>query len=161
VPEEVSPERRYVEEFGTALTGMGLPPAYAKVLGWLLICDPAGQSVSDIARATGVSMGSVSTGARLLENAGLLRRVAVPGRRGRFYEMAPDSFMRVVEQGTSFTRMRQLLDRGLAMLGDQPGGRAERLRQTRDFYAFVERELPELVRRFKTEYQIEKRDGDG
>lgn len=161
MPEEVSSERRYVEEFGAALTGMGLPPAYAKVLGWLLICDPPGQSVSEIAQATGVSMGSVSTGARLLENAGLLRRVAMPGRRGRFYEMAPDSFLRVVEQGSSFAQMRVLLDRGLAVLGDQPGGRTERLRQTRDFYAFIEEQLPALVRRFKNEYQIKKGDGDG
>lgn len=155
--EEISPERRYVEEFGTALTGMGLPPAYAKVLGWLLICDPAGQSVSEIAEATGLSMGSVSGGARLLEHAGLLQRVAMPGRRGRFYEMAPDSFMRIVEDGSSFRQFRELLDRGLAILGDEAGGRTERLRITRDFYAYVERELPALVRRFKAEYQITER----
>lgn len=159
--QEVSPERRYVEEFGTVLTGMGLPPAYGKLMGWLLICDPAGQSVSEIARATGLSMGSVSTGARLLERTGLIRRVAMPGRRGRFYEMAPDSFFRVVEDGTSYRRFRELLDRGLAMLGDEPGSRVERLRTTRDFYAFIERELADLVRRFKTEYQTMEGDGDG
>lgn len=159
--QEMSPERRYVEEFGTVTTGMGLPPAYGKVMGWLLICEPAGQSVSEIAQATGLSMGSVSTGTRLLERSGLIRRAAMPGRRGRFYEMAPDSFIRVIEDGSSYRHFRELLDRGLAMFGDQPGGHVERLRMTRDFYAFMERELAELVRRFRAEYQARKGDTDG
>ncbi len=40
------------------------------------------------------------------------------------------------------------MDRGLAVLGSEDSPRAARLRQTRDFYAFLEREFPALVERF-------------
>jgi hypothetical protein len=146
---EVSAERQYVEEFGTVATGMGLPPAYAKLMGWLIICDPPRQSVSEIADALGQSKGSVSTGARLLENTGLIRRVAFPGRRGTFYELDPEALIRVTEEGLNFRTFRDLLDRGLRLLGDEHGPRAERLRRTRDFYAFIEREVPKLMARFR------------
>jgi DNA-binding transcriptional ArsR family regulator len=156
---EVSAERQYVEEFGTVLAGMGLPPAYAKLMGWLIICDPPRQSVTEIADALGQSKGSVSSGARLLENAGLIRRVAVPGRRGTFYELDPEAIIRVTEEGWNFRAFRELLDRGLRLLGDEAGPRAERLRRTRDFYAFIEREVPKLMARFRDPRQSD--DGGG
>lgn len=149
--------RQYVEEFGTVLTGMGLPPAYGKLLAWLLVCDPPAQSVSEIASGTGLSMGSASTGARMLERSGLIRRVAVPGRRGRFYEMTPDAVVRRAADAHQYRQFRELLDQGLALLGDEPGPRTERLRMTRDFYRFMEREIADLVRRFLAEHQGEGR----
>ena len=132
------------------LSGMGLPQAYGKLLGWLLICDPAAQSGAELAAALGLSKGSVSAGLRTLEASGLVRRVAMPGRRGTFFEMTPDAIMRAAGS-EKFTLFRELMDRGLAVLGgpDAPGG--ERLRTTRDFYAFLEVEVPKLIRRFQTE----------
>jgi DNA-binding transcriptional regulator GbsR (MarR family) len=152
---DVSPERQYAEEAGMVLAGMGMPPAYGKLLGWLLICDPPSQSSVELAEALGLSKGSVSTGMRMLERSRLVRRVAVPGRRGHFYEMAPDAFLRAVEDGSPYRMMRELLERGLRMLGDEQAPRAERLRETRDFYAFIERELPRLIEDFT------KRKGEG
>lgn len=148
--DEISRQRRYAEEAGVVLSGMGLPQAYGKLLGWLLICDPAAQSGAELAAALGLSKGSVSAGLRTLEASGLVRRVAMPGRRGTFFEMTPDAIMRAAGS-EKFTLFRELMDRGLAVLGgpDAPGG--ERLRTTRDFYAFLEVEVPELIRRFQTE----------
>jgi len=154
---EMTPERRYAEEAAVVLAGMGLPPAYGKLLGWLLICSPAAQSGTELAAALGLSKGSVSAGLRMLENSTLVRRVAMPGRRGTFFAMTPDAIMRAAGS-EKFTQFRQLMDRGLDVLGgaDAPG--AERLRNTRDFYAFLERELPLLVKRFQDE-QKGQRDG--
>jgi hypothetical protein len=41
------------------------------------------------------------------------------------------------------------------VLGDEESPRAERLRETRALYAFMERELPALFERFRTEYAAE------
>jgi len=145
----VDQERRYVEEFGTTLARMGLPPAYGKVLGWLLISDPPAQSVTEIAQATGLSKGSVSTAARLLASGDLIKRATQPGRRGTFYEMGPDAIMRVVEDGSGYRRFVEILDRGIDVLGGPDNPRTDRLRQTRDFYAFIEQELAALVARYR------------
>jgi DNA-binding transcriptional regulator GbsR (MarR family) len=147
---DLSAERRYAEEAGVVLAGMGLPQAYGKLLGWLLICEPAAQSGAEIVAALGLSKGSVSAGLRTLEAGGLVRRVAMPGRRGSFYEMTPDAIMRAAGS-EKFTLFRRLMERGIEVVGgeDLPG--AERLRINRDFYAFLEAEVPKLVDRFKAE----------
>jgi DNA-binding transcriptional regulator GbsR (MarR family) len=140
--------RQYAEEAGVALTGMGMPPAFGKLLGWLLICDPPQQTLTDLADALGLSKASVSTGMRMLESSRLVRRVALPGRRGHAYEITPDAFLRVSDSD-SYRVFRELMERGLDILGGPDATGAERLRETRDFYAFVEREIPKLVERFR------------
>jgi DNA-binding MarR family transcriptional regulator len=147
---DLSAERRYAEEAGVVLAGMGMPQAYGKLLGWLLICTPAAQSGAELVAALGLSKGSVSAGLRNLEAGGLVRRVAMPGRRGSFYEMTPDAIMRAAGS-EKFTLFRQLMDRGLDVVGGEDVPGAERLRVTRDFYAFIETEMPKLIQRFQDE----------
>jgi DNA-binding MarR family transcriptional regulator len=146
---DLSPHRRYAEDAAVVLAGLGLPPAYGKLLGWLLVCDPPGQTSGQLAAALGLSKGSVSTGMRMLESSGFARRVPVPGQRGHAYEVTPDAIIRITAEPTKFRLFRELMDRGLEIVGgaDAPG--AERLRVMRDFYAFIERELPTLVARFE------------
>lgn len=147
----VSPERRYAEDAAVVLESVGLPRTTGKLLAWLLVCDPPQQTSTDLAGALDLSAGSVSTGIRMLENAGLVRRVAIPGRRGKAYEMTDDAMTRAA-QDDRVRLMRELMERGLAVVGGEQAPRARRLRHTRDFYAFLEREIPALVRRFETEY---------
>ncbi len=150
----ISPERRYAEEAAVILETMGLARAHGKLLAWLLVCDPPQQSSAQLAQALDLSAGSVSTGTRLLENAGLIRRVAVPGARGKVFEVADDAFLRT-DLADRISVFRQLMDRGLAVIGGadaEHAGRARRLRRTRDYYAFMEREVPAAVQRFHAEY---------
>ena len=158
--EKLSAQRRYAEEAAIVLAKMGLPPAYGKLLGWLLICDPPHQTSTELATALGLSKGSVSAGIRLLENSRLVRRVPTPGRRGIAYEMDPDGMMRVAESDV-YRTFRELMQRGIDLVGgeDKPG--AVRLTHTRDFYAFIERELPKLVERFTREHQSKEARDDG
>jgi len=128
-----------------------MPRAQGKLLGWLLICDPPQQSSAELAKALDLSAGSVSTGTRMLENSRLIRRVAVPGRRGKVYEMIEDAMARAI-QDDRLRIMRELMDQGLDVIGDEHGLRAVRLRRTRDFCAFCEREIPALLHRFETEH---------
>ena len=147
---DITAERQYAEEAGVVLASMGLPLAYGKVLGWLLICTPAAQSGAELAAGLGLSKGSVSAGLRMLETGGLIRRVPMPGRRGTFYEMTPDAIMRAAGS-EKFAYFRQLLDRGLEVVGGEDAPGSERLRVNRDFYAYLEVEVPKLIERFRAE----------
>jgi hypothetical protein len=145
-----SERQRYAEEASVVLAGLGLPPAYGKLLGWLLICEPAQQTSSDLVAALGLSKGSVSTGMRMLETQRLVRRVPVQGHRGHAYEMVPEAFIRVSESD-SYRVFGDLMQRGIDLLGGEDAPGAARLRDTRDFYAFISRELPRLIGDFKRE----------
>jgi DNA-binding transcriptional regulator GbsR (MarR family) len=156
---EWSPERQYAEEVGLTLGGLGMTPAYGKLLGWLLICEPPGQSLAQLSEALGLSKGSVSTGMRVLERIGLVRRAAVPGMRGHVYEAAPDGLVEMASQaGAQYATIRHLMERGLALLDNDRSPRAGRLRVSRDFYAFIEREVPKLLQQFKRQYTKEGED---
>jgi DNA-binding transcriptional regulator GbsR (MarR family) len=146
-----SPERQYAEQTAVAMEGMGMPRSWGKLLGWLLICDPPQQSSAELAEALDMSAGSVSSGTRMLVNTGLLRRVAAPGRRGKVYEMTDDAFIRAT-RNNQFARFRELMEDGLALMDGEASARAQRLRRARDFYAFLEREMPALFDRFESEY---------
>lgn len=149
---ELPAQRRYAEDAAVVLSGLGLPPAYGKLLGWLLICEPPWQTSAQLATALGLSKGSVSTGMRMLESSGFARRVPIPGQRGHAYEITPDAIIRITAEPTKFRLFRELMDEGLKLMGGEDAPGAERLRVMRDFYGFIERELPGLVARFESEY---------
>jgi DNA-binding MarR family transcriptional regulator len=144
--------RQYAEEFGLMGERAGMPRMVARLLGWLLICDPPGQSSAEIAIALGVSRASVSIATRLLEAGGLIRRTALAGTRSYRFEVEPTAFMNL-QAAERFREWREIAERGLGLLDDPDGERGARLRAARDFYGYVEREVPKLIERFRAENQ--------
>jgi DNA-binding transcriptional regulator GbsR (MarR family) len=143
-------ERRFAEEMGIVGEQVGMPPMVARVLGWLLICDPPQQSISEMAAALGVSRASISIATRLLEAPRWIRRTPVPGARGYYFEIVPDSFTHM-PAAEMFSLLRRTLERGLEALPDPTSDRAARLREAHHFYAYVEREVPRMIERYRSE----------
>ena len=146
--------RGYAEEVGLWASRQGTPPAYGKLLGWLLICDPPQQTSAELAAALDLSKGSVSMGMRMLERSGLARRVALPGRRGHAYEIQPDAMIRATTAAVPHWRaMADLMRRGLGLVGaDSP--QAARLTMTRDFFDYLADKLPALFDDFKRDNNL-------
>ena len=142
--ETVSRERQFAEEMGIVGEGLGMPRMVARLLGWLLICDPPHQSSAELARALGVSRASISIATRLLEAPGWIRRTAVPGARGYHFEIVPDAY-RQMPAAEMFGRLRRTIEHGLAALDDPHGPSAARLREAHEFYSYVEREVPRVI----------------
>ena len=141
-------ERLFADEVGMVLSGMGLPTAFGKLMGWLLICDPPQQTSTQLVEALDLSKGSVSTGMRALEQLGMVRRVPVRGR-GHAYEMLPDALVRTVDARRLYLTIHDVMQKGIEVLGgDEQLPRAQRLRVTRDFYAFVAKRVPQLIDEF-------------
>jgi len=144
-----SPERQFAEELGVIGERLGMPRMNARLLGWMLICDPPSQSIADLERALGVSRASVSIATRLLQASGLLRRVAVPGSRGYVFELDPGFFTGQANAANPFSILRDALDRGVQVAGGEDDPRAQRLRDARDFYAFVADAVPDAIERYR------------
>jgi DNA-binding transcriptional regulator GbsR (MarR family) len=149
---ELARARQFSEEFGLMGERSGMPRMVARLLGWLLICDPPSQSSAEIASALRVSRASVSIATRLLEAGGLIRRTATPGARGYRFEVEPSAFINL-QAAERFRAWREITERGLDLLDDPEGERGARLRAARDFYAYVEREVPKLIERFRADQQ--------
>jgi DNA-binding MarR family transcriptional regulator len=93
--------------------------------GWLLICDPPQQSLTQLADALSVSKASVSTVARQLREAGMAERLPSPNRQ-HLYRVTPLSQMLLGIEACEF---------GLSVLG---ADRAEQRERVEDFRHFCE-----------------------
>jgi hypothetical protein len=143
-------KQKYAEEFGLLYSTMGMPPAYGKLLGWLMICDPPDQTSTELAEALRLSKGSVSTGMRMLEGAKLARRVTRPGQRGHAYEVLPDALITGTMNGKAvWAALSVLMAKGVELIGDEDAPEARRVRIARDFFAFIAERVPDLIEEFK------------
>lgn len=158
--DDVSPERQFAEEMAILFERFGVPRGAGRLLGWLLICEPARQSTADLVAALGLSKASVSSAVRLLESYRLLTRAVVPGDRSDYYEVRPDAFAAAHDQLGTFRLFVDLMEAGLAAIRDPDGPRAERLRETAAFYRFLECEWPSMVERFRLQYHPTDGEGD-
>lgn len=148
--DEQSEVARFVEAFGSYYVASGLPRTAGRLIGWLLVCDPPGQSTSDLIASLGTSKSSISTIGRLVEQAGLVTRYRRPGSRETHYRIAAGAWQTLIERrGGEIAKLRRLADNGLDFVGDGP--RSDRLREMRDAFLFWEREWPALIERWQKE----------
>lgn len=101
-----------------------------------------------------MSKGSISAMTRLLTQSGSIEVVAVPGSRATCYRLSPDGLERkFIARMQGMVGFRTLAEQGLELLGDAPAEHRERLEKVASLYAFLDRELPALVARWKQEQQ--------
>jgi hypothetical protein len=131
--------------------GYGMTPMAGRMWGWLLLCDPPEQTAADIAEALQASRGSVSGTARILSQAGFIRRTTRRGDRREYFSSPPDALDSMLSNaGVIYRRLREIAAHGLAAAGDSPSAEA-RLREFHDVVAFIEAELPRLINGFLKE----------
>ena len=146
-------ESAFVEEMGQALAGYGMTPMAGRMWGWLLICDPPEQTAADLAEALHASRGSISGTARILAAAGMIRRTTKRGDRREYFSVAPETFEQFLgSAGRIYGYFREIAERGLVAIEDRPDASKARLEEFRDFFTFVEREVPLILDRFLREH---------
>lgn len=142
--------QEYVEEIGLFFANAGLPRMPGRILGWLLVCEPAHQSADELAHALRASSGSVSMAMQMLVRAGAVERHTVPGSRRTYYRLRPGFWLHEAEEkAKQAAQWRKLADRGLSMLADEGADRSQRLKEMRDMYAFLEQEYARIDRRWR------------
>ena len=144
-------ESHFVEEMGTFLAGLGMTPMAGRMWGWLLICDPPQQTAAEISDALGASRGAISGTARILANAGLVRRSRRRGDRSEYFSAPPEALDQMLSSASAMYRqMRLIAERGLVATADRSPASRARLQEFHDVMAFVEREVPLVISRYLT-----------
>lgn len=120
----------WVDRIASHLTAVdGMPPITGRVLGWLMVCDPAEQSAGQIAEAIGASRGSMTPNLRQLTSVGFVERINRPGSRTTYYRLVDNAWQVVVEQQVAALRsFRAITAEGIDLL-DARSERSRRVRQ--------------------------------
>jgi DNA-binding transcriptional regulator GbsR (MarR family) len=139
---------------------LGGPRTMGAIFGWLMICEPSHQSITEIAGSLGVSKASVSSLVRQLEASQMVERVPVSATRQHHYQITEGGFAQVIERRRSRARFAvDAAELGLTVVGPERPEQRERLAEFRDFYTFLDDDASfELVRRWE-EYRKRRRDG--
>lgn len=142
-------KRQFVENVGLYFEQIGLTRMEGRIIGWLLICDPPQQSMTDLVEALGASKSSISVSLRTLTTLYLIEQISLPGQRRDYYRASSDMWSRSFRSRMhQVTALRQLAEQGLELLAEESDERLKRLELMRDVNAFLESEFPKLLDRW-------------
>lgn len=158
---EISPgEAEFVDRIGLFFEMLGGPRTMGRIYGWLMICDPPHQSLTELAAALQVSKASISTVIRPMQEGGLVERLPVSTRQ-HHYRLTSGGFTRVLQ--VQLDRMRAGIDAaefGLSVIGQDRSEQREFLEEFRDFCEFYGRDIrDEFMRRWEDYRTNKKRSG--
>ena len=149
-------ETEFVDRMGLFFEMIGGVRTMGRVYGWLMICDPPEQSLSELAATLSASKASVSTVARQLQEAGMVDRLPSAARQHR-YRITPGGFTHVLNAQLIRTQSGIPADFGLRMLSDGRAEQRERVQDFRDFCEFSANDYREELTRRWEQYRAEKR----
>lgn len=116
----------------------GLPPITGRILGWLMICDPAEQSAGQIAETIGASRASLTSNMRFLTAIGLVKKVRKPGDRTAYHRIEDDAWQKVIQRKLeSLSAFGEIAGEGLDIAGGE-GHRAERIQAAHDSLTWLQ-----------------------
>lgn len=152
-----SEESEFVDRIGLFFELTGGSRTMGRVYGWLLICDPPQQSLTELATVLSVSKASVSTVARQLHDAGMVERLPSANRQ-HHYRITPGGFSSVLD--TQLSRMKLGIDAadfGLSLLTDDRAEQRERLQDFRDFCQFSAHDYRDEFMQRWSDYRARRR----
>lgn len=139
---------RFVERFASELVEAGMQRMPARVFGALLASESGALTSAELGERLKVSPAAVSGAVRYLSQVGMVNREREPGsRRERYSVHAVQWYESLSRRDQMLTRWENALRSGIAVVGpDSSAG--DRLAETADFFAFVQKELAGLIERW-------------
>ena len=144
-------ESEFVERFSSLLTVEGgMPRMPARAFACILVDDDGDVTAAELAERLQVSPAAVSGAVRYLVQTSLVTRVRKAGERADHVRLADDTWYEtMMSRGRLLARFEQVAAEGAAAIGAGPAAR--RLDETRSFFAFVGREMPLMLERWRRE----------
>lgn len=150
-------EAEFVDRLGLFFELLGATRTMGRVYGWLLICDPPQQSLTQLADRLSVSKASISTVARQLLEGGMVERLPSPNRQ-HLYRVTPGGFTSVLETQLSLMRLGiEPAEFALSVLGEERAEQRQRVEDFRDFCEFCTQAYREQLMGMWTEYRAKRK----
>lgn len=139
-------ERQFIEDVARLLMPWGVPPAAARLYGYLLLC-PRPVSLDEITKGLGISKSSASVAARLLETYTLARRHREPGTKRALYAVADDYETMIRQQNQLLDALAGQLSAGVGIVPSKEV--TARLNEMAEFYRVMRGAMEGAMRRWK------------
>jgi DNA-binding Lrp family transcriptional regulator len=121
-----------------------MAPMVGRLIGYLAVCDPREQSISDLADALLASRSAIAGAVNTLESLGLIRRYRAAGERMDRVCVDLSSYYATAFDPSEYQEQGELAREGLRLLGDVPRDRQEILLEWAAFADFLVERQPAL-----------------
>ncbi len=146
--------RQFVEDMARLLADWGFPPMAGRVVFTLMAANERSLTAGELAERLGVSAAAISGAVRYLIQISMVAREPVPGSRRDRYRLVDDSWYEVTVAKMSLLKtIADAADQGVIAAGGPGSIAGARLAGMRDFYLWVQDNLPSLL----DQWAVEKR----
>lgn len=116
-----------------------------RIIGRLVVCEPAHQSLTELSDYLGASKGTLSPITRQLMQSGLLVKVKLPGDRSTYYRLRDNPWVSLMQARVTYTQMmRETAEKGLELV-DEDSSAHGRVTELVEFYSFFENAMPAML----------------
>ena len=127
----------------------GMAPMVGRLIGYLAVCDPREQSISELAEALLASRSAIAGAVNYLENLGLIQRSRAAGERMDRVRIDMSSSHAMGFDVSEQREAGDLAREGLHLLADAPPGRRAILLEWAAFADFLVQRMPVLEQEWK------------
>jgi len=138
----------------------GMAPMVGRLLGYLAVCEPREQSITELADALLASRSAIAGAVNTLESLGLIRRSRAAGERMDRVHIDMSSPRATGFDIAEYQEQGELAREGLRLLADAPPERRATLMEWVAFADFLVMRLPELEREWKERRQALRSAGE-
>lgn len=131
----------------------GLPPVTGRLIGYLYVCEPAQQTINDIASTLLTSRSAINNAIKMLETQKLIHRSRPAGTRADLICLNPLGWENMGFDPTEYLEMASLAREGLELLADASPERRQALETVISLNEFVAEKMPKLYAEWNAAYQ--------
>jgi predicted transcriptional regulator len=142
-------EQRFLERFAMVLSDSGYPRMAARVFSALLLSPDGTRTAAELAELLGVGPSAISGGINYLLRTGMAVRERDPGQRRDHYSVHQLAWFEALTTSDNvYRRFEDVAHEGTGIFGTRTEVGA-RLAQTERFFAFLRKEIPQLMQKWK------------
>ena len=127
----------------------GFPPMIGRLIGYLSVCEPADQSINELASALLASRSAIANAVKALETLHLVTRTRAAGERMDRIRIDMSSPQALGMDNSEYEELRGLAREGLQVLQDAPLERRAVLLEVSAFADFLVEQMPRLQREWE------------
>ncbi|MFZ1062009.1 MAG: MarR family transcriptional regulator [Acidimicrobiales bacterium] len=131
----------------------GFPPVAGRLIGYLYVCEPAEQTINEIADTLLASRSAINNAVKMLETQKLIHRSRPAGTRADLIGLNPLGRENLGFDPTEYQRMASLAREGLELLGKTSLERRQALEVVLSLNEFLAERLPQLYGEWNTYHQ--------
>ncbi len=143
-------KREIIERIGVYYEKKGLQPVVGRIMGLLLVAEPAEATFEEIQEELQIIKSAVSTALTFLQAKETVEYTTKPGERKRYFKLRlKDWRSELKKEFDEVLNMEGLINEIIELKENRKSEFCHSLEEMKDFFVFMRKELPLLLQKFE------------